>query len=257
MTDRTAGTQQYRWIGRGVYTTAEASRLTGISAGRIRRWMQGYTFEKRGEVRNSPPVLSAELSEPGDESISLTFRDLIEAMCVDGFLKAGVRWPRLRKAHQRAAEVLGLDHPFATRKFLTDGHSVLLKVGDTYLLDLVSDQYALLDILRPYLKTEGLDFEGAFAARWWPMGKREPVIIDGARSFGQPIVKEGVPTLVLYRACLAEEVAVRSQSTRLISSPALPHAGPSENIIRYVADWYSVAPRSVKAAIEYEIRLAA
>ena len=65
-------------------------------------------------------------------------------MCVSGF-DAGVRWPRLRKAYERAGEVLGIDHPFATRRFLTDGYSVLLKVDDRHLLDMVSDQFSLIE----------------------------------------------------------------------------------------------------------------
>lgn len=195
--------------------------------------------------------------EPEERPIALTFRDLIEAMCVHGFLKAGVHWPDMRRAHQNAAKILQTSHPFATRRFLTDGHSVLLKVGEKSLLDLVSDQYALLNLLRPYLKTDGLEFEGEFVARWWPMGKREPVVLDCSRGFGQPIVKEGVPTLILYRACSAEERAKHRQVTGSITRPAPATARPVEQTIRYVADWYSVSARSVRAAVEYEMRLAA
>ena len=177
-------------------------------------------------------------------------------MCTWVF-ESGRQRPLLRKAQERAAEILGLDHPFATRKFLTDGHGVLMRVGEESLLDLARDQYALRGILSPYLKPDGLDFDGDFAARWWPMGKREPVVVDGARSFGQPIVREGVPTFILYRAYLAESRA--ESSTRVDSHPkADPHLKPfHQKTVRYVAGWYSIPPRSVRAAIEYESRLAA
>jgi Putative DNA-binding HTH domain len=243
----------FRWIGCGIYTAAEASRLTGISAGRIRRWMEGYTFARKGEVRTSPPVLSRGLEAISEsEAVTLSFRDLIEVMCVSGFLSAGVRWPRLRKAHEKAAKVLGNDHPFASRRFLTDGYSVLLNIDDKFLLDLVSDQFALFEVLRPYLKTDGIDFADEFAARWWPMGKRKPVFVDGRISFGQPVVTQGVPTLVLYRAYLAER---RSRTAAAIRAPI--GATIDQKTVLYVADWYSVASRSVRAAVEYEARLAA
>jgi hypothetical protein len=246
-------TDKYRWIGRGVYTTAEASRLTGIHPGRIRRWIEGYTFVRRGEVRTSDPVLSRGLDAfPESGAMTISFRDLIEIMCVSGFLEAGVRWPRLRKAYQLAAEVLGIDHPFATRRFLTDGYTVLLKVDDKYLLDLVSNQFSLLQVLRPYLKTDGLDFADEFAARWWPMGKRKPVFIDGRLSFGQPVVTQGVPTLVLYRAYLAER---RTRTDNTISDSNRPAI--DQRSVAHVANWYSIASRSVRAAVEYETRLAA
>jgi len=246
-------TDKYRWIGRGVYTTAEASRLTGISAGRIRRWMEGYTFVRRGEVRKSAPVLSRGLDAfPESEAMTISFRDLIEIMCVSGFLEAGVRWPRLRKAYEKAGEVLGIDHPFATRRFLTDGYSVLLKVNDRYLLDLVSDQFSLFEMLRPYLRTDGLDFADEFAARWWPMGKRKPVFIDGRLSFGQPVITEGVPTVTLHRAYLAE---LRSATGSTVHAPASQTI--DQKTVRYIAEWYSITSLSVRAAIEYETRLAA
>ncbi len=251
--NQTKEPDKYRWIGRGVYTTAEASRLTAISPGRIRRWMLGYTFVRRGEIRTSPPVLSRGMGTlPESDAMTISFRDLIEIMCVSGFLNAGVRWPRLRRAYAKAAEVLGMDHPFATRRFLTDGYSVLLKVDDRVLLDLVSDQFALFEVLRPYLKTDGLDFADEFAARWWPMGKRKPVFVDGRLSFGQPVVTQGVPTLVLYRAYLAEQRARTGTMTRDSIRETI-----DQKTVHYVADWYSIASRSVRAAVEYETRLAA
>jgi hypothetical protein len=173
-------------------------------------------------------------------------------MCVSGFLNAGVRWPRLRKAYEKAGEILGIDHPFATRRFLTDGYSVLLNIDDRFLLDLVSNQFALFEMLRPYLKTDGLDFADEFAARWWPMGKRKPVFIDGRLSFGQPVVTQGVPTLVLYRAYIAERRGRNGATIGASISQTI-----DQKTVRYVADWYSIASRSVQAAVEYETRLAA
>lgn len=249
------GRQEYRWIGRGLYTPAEASRVTGISAGRIRRWLLGYAFVRRGERRNSPPVLHPELESGEDDTIILTFRDLIEVMCVHGFLEAGVKWPLLRRAHEQAFKILKLDHPFATQKFLTDGHSVLIRVGEQSLLDVVSNQYALVKILSPQLKTDRIDFDGAFAQRWWPMGRRQPVVVDAGRSFGQPIVQEGVPTLTLYRAYVAENRSVSDDGT-----PYSPHNNQhplQEKTISSIATWYAISVRSVRAAIEYELRLAA
>lgn len=251
--DQTKQLDKYRWIGRGVYTTTEASRLTGISSGRIRRWMEGYTFVRRGEVRKSAAVLSRGLDAfPESDAMTISFRDLVEIMCVSGFLEAGVRWPRLRKAYEKASEVVGIDHPFATRRFLTDGYSVLLKVDDSYLLDLVSDQFSLFEMLRPYLRTDGLDFADEFAARWWPMGKRKPVFIDGRLSFGQPVVAEGVPTVTLHRAYLAELRITAAKTLRAPTSQTI-----DQKTVRYVAEWYSITSRSVRAAVEYETRLAA
>jgi hypothetical protein len=253
----TVDEQRYRWIGRGVYTFAEAARITGVSPGRIRRWMRGYSFVRGIERRLSPPVIGSDGASAEESEAGLSFRDLIEVMCVHGFLVGGVRWPILRRVHDKAAQILHTRHPFATRQFLTDGHSVLLRVGEKALLDLVSNQYTLLALIRPFLKTDGLDFVDDFAARWWPLGKRTPVLIDAGRSFGQPIVIEGVPTSLLFRAYGSEFKAARGalSSVRDFEEEAAPDAAASA--IRRVATWYAIPVKSVRAAVDYEDRLAA
>jgi hypothetical protein len=47
-------TRDLRFLGIGLYTVAEAARLTCISQGRLRRWLRGYTY-RGGEA----PVPSA------------------------------------------------------------------------------------------------------------------------------------------------------------------------------------------------------
>jgi uncharacterized protein (DUF433 family) len=97
----------------------------------------------------------------------------------------------------------------------------------------VKDQLVFREFIAPYLKGLELSKDDE-VVRWWPMERRGRVVIDPARSLGQPIVNdEGVPTAVLYRAFKAE------------------------GAIDPVARWYEVKPRSVEAAIEFEKQLAA
>jgi hypothetical protein len=253
-------TERYQWIGSGLYTIAEAARLTGISEGRVRRWMRGYTFQRRGEPRTSPPVVLGEYAATDSGTIALSFVDLIEVRFVDAFLKKGVKWPVLRKAHDKAANELGVDHPFATRKFSTDGHTILTRIGESAIIDIAGGQLGFYRILKRYL-VKGLDFRGQLAIRWWPLGKRRSVVIDAARSFGQPIVsKEGVPTAVLHHAYLAESRAKDSlKSDRKLSGVVESVSSAAEHIdaIERVAKWYDVERHSVRAAVEYELQLAA
>jgi uncharacterized protein (DUF433 family) len=51
---------------------------------------------------------------------------------------------------------------------------------------------------------------GDMPVRWWPLGPSAPVVIDPARSFGQPIVStRGIPTAVLAGAGAAEGPAAK------------------------------------------------
>ncbi len=244
--------ESYQWIGAGFYTIAETAYLTGISSDRIRRWMKGYSFSRHGEIRKSPPVVHGEHATDEDGHIAVSFRDLTEVRFVHAFLEAGVTWKNLRIAHAQAAELLHSDHPFATRKFFTDGHTVLIKTRERNILDIVGNQLGFARILEHYI-TGVIDFERDAPIRWWPMGRHQPVVIDALRSFGQPIIStEGVPTAVLYRAYLAENRSNGSSNKNHLDAQS-----PNAVAVHHVASWFGVEKRSVRAAVEYELRLAA
>src|SRR5262245_60731080 len=107
-------------IGVGIYTVSEAVWLTNVSPARIRRWMLGYDFQVGDKKRSSAPVWTPDLPKI-DDSLALSFRDLIEVRFVDYFLRHGVSWNMLREAAAYASQEVGSSHPFSTSKFKTDG----------------------------------------------------------------------------------------------------------------------------------------
>ena len=254
-----------------VYTIAEAARLSGLSRSRVRRWALGYSFRRGEEIRSSPPVIHSP-DHPNDGAVGLGFLDLIEIRYVKAFVEAGVSWRVLRAAHEKAAAMLSVDHPFATKKFFTDGHTILTRIDEPALLDLMGNQLVFNKIVGRYLAgSQGLDFDGgSIAVRWWPMGKKRSIVIDPRRSFGQPIVStEGVPTAVLSRAYMAERAGVAEgepgeiwtpqgpKPGRVFRLPGAPRSSEAEHelektAVARVASWYRVEKRSVLTAVEYE-----
>jgi uncharacterized protein (DUF433 family) len=225
----------YRLIGHGVYTIAEAGRLTGVEARTIRRWLVGYRFKVGDQPRRSPPVFAPE-HEVFDGVPAMSFLDLQEIRFVDAFVRRGVSWTTLRETHREAQKLLDDRHPFATGWFVTDGRNLLVDMRrtrrDAGLLNIVRKQWEFRRIVAPFLKD--LDYEKDRIVRWWPMAGRRRVVVDPERSFGQPVVvRESVPTAVLASAFAVEE----SYDT--------------------VARWYEVSPRSVRDAVEFEQHLAA
>ena len=224
------------YLGVGIYSVAEAARLVGVRAQRVRRWLNGYTFSRAGEAHALPPVWRRQLPDV-EETLALGFLDLMEVRFVDAFRRHGVGWRAIRRAAKRARDLFDNDHPFSTKSFKTDGRSIFADVihetGDSSLIDIVKSQYTFKTILEPYLYV-GLEFQTEGLVRWWPLGMRRRVVIDPQRAFGQPIVaKEGVPTAIL------------AQSVRV------------EQSIKEVADWYEVDPRAVRDAVQFEESLAA
>ena len=216
----------------GVYSVPEAARLTGVSSSRIRRWLRGYSFTSGGSAKTSPPLWQRQLGS--EDSLVLSFRDLLEVRFVDAFRRHRVSWKSIRVAAECAAQIVRDSYPFSTRRFKTDGRSIFAEIlqetGDESLLDLVKSQYEFKTIVEPFL-FEGLEFSalGIEPVRWWPLGRERRVVIDPERSFGQPIVDpESVPTSVLARAFRAE------------------------GSIQAVARWYEVDLKSVEDALEFE-----
>lgn len=77
-------------IGHGIYSVAEAARLSGISAAKIRRWVFGY---HTGRALNSGGQYHPGMWEPeyGDEEEpALSFHDLLEVRFVNAFRQHGV-----------------------------------------------------------------------------------------------------------------------------------------------------------------------
>jgi uncharacterized protein (DUF433 family) len=229
-------TQPFKIIGHGIYSVSEASRLTGIPAARIRRWLHGYDFHTGTTLHHSPPVLNQDYGGVGKGSW-ISFADMVEVRFLEAFRREGVSWPTIRIAARRASELLKRDHPFSSRKFKTDGKTIMTEIaeeGVKELLDLVRNQTAFKRIVDPYLY-RGIEFgPSQEAARWLHEAGHRRIVIDPHRSFGKPILaKEGVPTGVLFDAWQA--------------------AGSIER----VAWQFELAKTSVSAAIDFERHLAA
>lgn len=218
----------------GLYTVPEAARLTRVSVGKIRRWLKGYDFKSGERVHHSDAVWQGEL-RPIENKLALSFRDLLELRFVDAFIRAGVSWRTMRRAHAKAQAELNTTHPFCSNRIFTDGRRILLRQGeedsDHALIDLVSNQTEFTRIVEPFRKE--LEFSGTDIL-WYPLGKDRQIVVDPRRNFGQPsVVGSGVPTRVLAR------------SARTNGS------------VEEVSHWFEVSEREVRDAVEFETRLAA
>ena len=113
-------------VNTGIYSVSEAGRLTRIPAGKIRRWIKGYSFRTGKSVRHSDAVWQMDI-KPLDDKLALSFRDLLELRFVDAFIKAGVSWKTMRRAHASAQTELNTTHPFCSQRIATDGKNILLR----------------------------------------------------------------------------------------------------------------------------------
>ena len=219
----------------GLYSVPEASALTGQNAPSIHRWLKGYRRKEGNTSRQVRSVLNAELGEV-DGKTALTFLDLMEIRMIAAFRQHGVSWQAIRAASALACDMFGDSHPFSMQRFKTDGKTIFAELfndGTLETLDLNKKNFVFSEVVEPSLFAS-LEFEDGQAARWFPKNLQKKVVLDPKRSFGHPVLsQEGIPTAILANAALVE------------------------GSVKSVASWYEIPVGSVKAAVEFEQRLAA
>jgi uncharacterized protein (DUF433 family) len=228
-----AGTGTTELLGVGLYSMSEASRLTGVSPQRVRRWIAGYQFRYKtvsgSKTGSSRPLIHSTIPRVGN-SIALSFLELVEIRIVGAFLERGVSLQTIRRAHRRAGEKLETPHPFACRKFKTDGKRILGE-GKEFggLLVLSNGSYAFPEILNQYLSEITFDRNTELAREWWPLGRQGGILIDPRVAFGAPVI---AGTRIPVETVLD---VMRSGETR-----------------ESACYWFSLSLEQVDAAIEFE-----
>lgn len=210
----------------GIFTVPDVALLAGVPAQQVRRWFV--------DTPARDPLFSVERLD--GESV-LTFHDLVTALLVRSFRDSGVSMQLIRRCASVAAKELGTERPFASRRFYTDGRTILLDIGQrsgepgAELLDLATRQGVFRKVIAPFLSNVEYDIDES-AVRWWPQGRRARVVVDPERAFGAPVLaRSGIPTRVL--------------------------AGPyrSGDTAAKIASWYDIPRAEVLAAVRFEAKL--
>ncbi len=193
-------------FGIGAYTPAEASRLTGVPSASLRRWLFGYRYDHHGPLTVQRPLWQPQYGIDQDEPL-LGFRDLIEARIVGQLRNLNFGMPTIRECLNTATEIANDTHPFSSAGFKTDGRRLFLERigagGSRDVIDLGSRQHQFAQIIeRSFID---LQFDSEKAIRWYLLSRKQTIVADPERSFGQPIVTDsGIPTSRLAEAVEAE-----------------------------------------------------
>jgi hypothetical protein len=196
----------------GIYSVADAARLTGVPPRQIHGWLQGYT--QRAGRRKAPPVLHGE-HELRDGELALGFLDFLEVAFLGRIVQAAARqgrtpsWQAIRAAAETARRLFNTDHPFAAKRIHTDGRAIFLEAqketGDSALYDLLADNFAIFDVLADSF-IASITYEDDEPRRWTPDDRFPRIIIDPHRAFGRPIeLVSGAPAEALFDAWRAEQ----------------------------------------------------
>jgi uncharacterized protein (DUF433 family) len=170
------------WRTQPMYSFHEAAYLAGVSATTVRNWIVGYTVDER----QVPPLLTP-LKEQG---AACSFLQLIEIVVAARFRKTeGVSFHIVKKAYDNAQKEFGLQFPFAHMKLKTIGGHIVHIIKDESSHQAIDklEQWTLPGLILETI--EQLEYEYELAARWYPVGKKIPIVVDPRVSAGLPVVE--------------------------------------------------------------------
>ena len=188
------------WRTEPLYTISEAAHLAHVSPVTVRRWLFGYAPDHRQPSRKSPPVFGA--TEAGNPFVS--FLQLVELVVANDFRKVGrVKLDVVRQAHRNARSETGIEYPFAHLQLESLGGHIVrwLQAGDRMSQAQAVDQpeqRSLPNLVEQRIRE--LEYERDFAARWYPVGKVIPIVVDPLFSSGLPtIAGRGVTVVTIHK----------------------------------------------------------
>ena len=164
------------------YSFAEADRVAGVTPGTAKRWLTGYRYQSSdGSPRFSAPVTEWERPDG-----SVSFADLVEIAAINRLKALGLSLPKIRKIVDECQEMLKAERPLITQRFRVGGRYVFVEQDGNLVGLLGVKRKQAWDTLLDFLET--VEYDGSFVSRWWPLGKKVPVVVDPAYGFGQPVI---------------------------------------------------------------------
>lgn len=173
------------WRTQPMYSFGEAARLAHVSPSTVRNWLIGYT--DRG--REIPPLFSSHTSDIP----RVSFLQLIEITVAAKFRKAkGVSYPRVYAAYANAQQSYNLQYPFAHLKLESLGGHIIARMngeepGQSHQTLDSPAQWSLPGLVLETIHQ--IVYEEDLAARWFPVGQDQPIVVD-------PRISTGIPTIV-------------------------------------------------------------
>lgn len=222
-----------------LYTVAEAARFLGVPTSTFSTWAKGYVRRPPGRPAVHGERILTSVDAPHNFP-TIPFVGLAEGMVLAAFRRGGVSLQHIRKAVSIVEREIGFEHALASRRLYTDGAVILYDYADAVrdeelagLTEVVSRQRVFAPVVQEYLRRIEYGKDGWAAKLVSPATPRPIVVVDPARSFGQPIFIHGAGRVedVIDRwragdplADVAEDFGVPTEDVEDILRVALPAA---------------------------------
>lgn len=190
------------------YTASQAAMLAGTSPQTVSNWLRGY----EGNGHHMDPVFNGRGGETqASAPLRVSFLELAEIIVVARFRHLGIKLQRLRDAHRYVGKAFGLAFPFASLQLTAAGGHVLhdfeaTHPGQMLALDTDGQQWTLPHIVMSELHNFDCIEDDPWFLRWFPEGKKGPIVIDPHIAAGKPVIRgSAVSVGIVHRRFVAGE----------------------------------------------------
>jgi uncharacterized protein (DUF433 family) len=210
-----------------LYTPAEAARYLGLPVATVRSWVRGRGYATKAGRRRFEAVVI-----PADRSGGLSFRNLVELQVLRALrVKHGVRLDKIRQAIAFMRKVVGVEHPLADQRMLTDGTHIFVTFLES-IMRVPDRQLVFAELVATHLAR--VEWEQDQPARLYPFPRKGPatktVVLDPRVRWGRPVLTGTAIPL--------EDIAERKHAGESVSSIAEDYGRPVAEIqsaLRYAA----------------------
>lgn len=218
------------WRTQPMYSYAEAAHLAHVSSSTVRNWLLGYVSRNR----SVKPLLPSKT----EQGPMVSFLQLIEIVVAAKFRKTErVRFEIVSAAYVNAKKQSGIEYPFADLRLEAIGGHIIQRMHgekpeeNIQTLDSPS-QWTLPSLILDTVNQ--IDYEHELAARWYPVGRENHIVVD-------PRVSAGIPTII----------------ERGVTIQAIRKRFKAGHRIDFIAQDLELTPDVVETAIRYGEQVAA
>jgi uncharacterized protein (DUF433 family) len=172
-------------IGNGIFTIPDIARILHLNYFKVRnllneywdkRFLSGYGEKYSWVINNSKAV---------------SFHTLVEFYIFFQLREVGVPTNQILKAHNELSLRFETPFPFAISNVINKincfGKRIVFEINDNF-IDLDSTGQLNLDFIKSFVHKLEFD-KNELAHKFYPLGKKNSVVVDPSHQFGQPVLK--------------------------------------------------------------------
>ncbi len=161
--------------------------------------------------------------------------ELIEAALIATWraMRPPIPLKEIRTARRHLQRQFGVDYPFAEIDLKTQGKSIFYEMASSsegkavrHLIEAsLNGQHVWKEAIQERLEQFDYDRRLELAIRWFPRGKKVPIVVDPRIGFGRPVLLDSrVPTWAIKVRYMAHEGLESIERDFEIERPAVLHA---------------------------------